>query len=98
MATLQAAVSAVPGVTWLGAAPLYPLPGYAWVDEYGGLHVATVVDRESAVVTVEAVSVALAAVPLHSQAVPVVAVARIGGRDATVAVWAPTVVVDGGAP
>lgn len=98
MATLQDAVSAVSGVTWLSTAPVDPLPGHSWEGEDGGLRVVTLVPGVQGSLSAAAVTAALKAVPLYSQATPVVVAERIGGRNASVSVWAPTDVVDGGAP
>lgn len=89
MATLQAAVSAVPGVTWLSARPSWPAAGQAWPDD-GGLHVVLSVAGSPGSLAASVVTSALAAVPAYSASTPTSVRWPISGTDAIVASWAPT--------
>lgn len=95
MATLQAAVSAVAGVTWVAATPVVAALGYAWSDT-AGLHVVTGIVDRAGVLSEALVTTALDAVPTYSGTAPTSDVWSFAGRQVTVSTWVPAPAVDGG--
>jgi hypothetical protein len=88
MATTEAAVSAVPGVTWLAATPAAAAIGHAWEDDDSALYVILSVAGRDATFSAAPVTAALADVPLFVDVQPTSSVWLFGGRQATVARWA----------
>jgi hypothetical protein len=94
MATLQDAVSAVVGVTWLPSMPEVAIVGAAWQDSTG-LHVVldmlTPAGSSSAPMSAATITAALASVVEYADASPVEAWQSFGGRITTVGSWTPVV-------
>lgn len=94
MTDLQTAVEAVPGVTWLQAAPIVPTVGAAWVDD-AGLRVITGLSGGASTLAPGMVTAALAAVPGYSTSDPSWSVWRWDSRQGFVYLWESSDVLTG---
>jgi hypothetical protein len=91
---VQAAVSAVPGVSWLSARPVVAVPGQAWFDDNAHtLFVVLSVEAPHRVapasITTTTITAALASITNFVSVSPVTDRVGFGTRSAQVATWVP---------